>query len=292
VESTVIGILEGSDTVRTAARPGDRFNFPARVYNGGGVPLTIELVYNDTLGVSIGSDQWRLPVVVLPQEHYDLTMVFEPQTEGEFTGSVVAQVRNSEFHRIKLWGTTAIGHLAPVESFLTLSGGFGDSTDVDVWVTNDGVDTLTITGARILPEPNDDVHVVSVETGVIAPNEQRRITISYHPVSDGDRMYTLDVLSTSYRSTQVAMLGSVVSSVTEDRGLPSEGGRRRAEGENVQRIAITRGSALPITPSPHHPITDVHGAVVATSINDVPSLPEGMYVVRLHDRMMLLLILP
>jgi glucose/arabinose dehydrogenase len=288
VESGTAGTLHGPDTVRTAARPGDRFNFPARVYNNGSAPLTVELAYNDTLGVSIGSDQWRVPVVILPNTHYDLTMVFEPRTEGEFTGSVVVQVKDWGFHRIKLFGTTAIGHLAPVEDWIDLSGGFGDTSEVDVWVTNDGVDTLTITGAQILPAPNDDVHVVSVETGVIAPQEQRRIVVSYHPFSDGDRLYTLDVLSTSYRPTRVTMMGTVVSSVQEPVS------RIDTDRTAIQRIALTRGSALPIAPSLSLPISimDIHGAAVGSSINDIPSLTEGMYIVRLPDRTVLLLITP
>ena len=126
---------------------------------------------------------------IAPTASRKFTITFAPTTDGDKNGFIRFQ-HNATPNRdsIPVSGTGTGGSLAPKFSIMPSSVAFGTvqngTTKADsVFVTNTGTANLQITSTT----SSNSSYTVSPNTATIAPSATRKFTITFAPMSDGDK---------------------------------------------------------------------------------------------------------
>lgn len=215
VPDTATPAFSAPDTVYTKARPGDMFFFTLPVSNTGTASYTVTNVWDIEGDACIHNSQWRVPVVVLPQQTYGMECVFEPTEEGTFTRLVRVVTNELGMHDVVLHGSTTVGLLTPAADTLMDGCVVGQESEVIVPFINTGTDTLTVTGAELSGYDAERFEIITVETGVIEPDGVVNVRLKFSPENPGAHICRVNILSTSYRPAVGYVVCTSTTSVNE-----------------------------------------------------------------------------
>jgi glucose/arabinose dehydrogenase len=220
VPDTAKPIFSAPDTMFVKARVGDEFLFHVPVTNIGTAPFRIQFVGELDTGLFLRSDQWRVPITVLPGWTYPLNFLFAPPVDGEyFTQSIIITDSLGNFP-IYLKGSTVVGVLDATIDTLVVQCSNCIEESIQVWFVNTGTDTVTVTGAAIEGDDKSVFEIVAVDTGVVQPADSAFVTIRYIGPPRSKMVSVVRIKTTSYRDAYTTLIVNSLTSVGS--GRPNE----------------------------------------------------------------------
>lgn len=211
-----IASFETADTTFARALVGDETLFAGTFVNNGDCQVTIIGNWNVETDGQLRRLQWRLPVVVLAGESYDIAMSYAPTSPGPHFARVAIETMDQGTVTMTLAGSTVTGLLESPADTVFAGGVLGEVQSTSVPFVNVGNDTLTVTGADVAGTDKDRFTAVVDEGTVLAPNDTIDVLIEYSLVAPGINTAQLEVYSTGYKTQRVQLIGyPIISSVEE-----------------------------------------------------------------------------
>ncbi|MBI2794675.1 MAG: PQQ-dependent sugar dehydrogenase [Ignavibacteria bacterium] len=213
VPDSAIPIYSAPDTMFVKARVGDEFLFHVPVSNIGTAPFRIQFVGELDTGLFLRSDQWRVPITVLPGRTYPLNFVFKPPVDSEyFTESFIATDSLGNFP-IYLKGSTVVGVLDATIDTLVVQCRNCSEESIRLWFVNTGTDTVTVTGATIEGDDMSAFEIVAIDTGVVQPADSASVTVRYIGPPAAVMQSVVRINTTSYRDAYTTLFVTSSTSV-------------------------------------------------------------------------------
>jgi iron transport multicopper oxidase len=243
--------------------------------------ITISSISSNNSQFSLGTPSHSLPATLSTGQTITVPVTFTPTVTGPIGGQLTASTTDannvSDDLSFSLQGTGQVNgpHLAASSAILSLGGTFvGGHLTGSVLFSNDGSQTLTITGFHPPAAPFSSSDISSAQGTQIAPGDSITVDISFDPTSGGS--FTPDIYGLGLDSDG----GNVTVRLSASAGTP---GNLQFSSE-----AVDFGSTLlATTPTKSFTITNTGGTPVTIEKSKPPfggafaattSLPEGTTV--------------
>lgn len=214
---TVKPIYSGPDTLFVKARVGDELVFHSPIGNVGSGSFRITWVGQLDTNSFLQSNQWRVPITLLPGKSYGIEFIFIPPEEGEYYSRTLVSTREIGDYFINLKGSTHVGVLDAVNDTIVRQCDNCIEELIRVPFVNTGTDTVTVTGA-VIEGPDSAAFLFSdVDTGVIQPGDTAYVTVRSISQFPEIRQIMVRIESTSYRDASSTLFVMPVTSVDSDQ---------------------------------------------------------------------------
>ena len=189
---------------------GNRITKTFTIDNSGTGPLTVTDIRSDIAGITFSETQFTVPA----GQSHDITVTFDPQSEGAITGTIDIQSDDPENATISLTLTGSVTAI-PVPAIALIGESLslgeievGNRITETFTIDNSGTGPLTVTDIR-----SDIAGITFSETQFTVPAGQSHdITVTFDPQSEGAITGTIDIQSDDPENATISL--TLTGSVT------------------------------------------------------------------------------